>query len=264
MGIVGIIALVVGAVALLVWYLQAKSQKRMALSETLSCGELGELAKAATDVVGGGSFSQRCEVVGVAAAGEHGLLTAPDSGREVVWHQTRVTERYWDEETDSDGTRRRVDKTRVLATHSSEDPFVVQDATGTIVVEPKEAEFDSAPKLVDRIDNGSAPRPELGEGKLANLAEGLVASARSDRSTGLQHEEWGIPVGQRLYILAEASDRGGRLAMVRPAEGGGFMISTKTEEELRESSRQLGGIALKVAVGSGVVGAVFLILDLVL
>jgi hypothetical protein len=264
MGIVGIIALLVAAVALLIWYIEHRSLRRMALSETLSCAELGELAKAATDVVGSGSFSQRCEVVGVAAAGERGLLTAPDSGREVVWHQTRVTEHYWDEETDSDGTRRRVDKTRVVAQHSSEDPFVVQDATGTIVVEPKEAEFDCAPKLVERVDHDSDFRPELGEGKIANLAEGLLSSARSDRSTALEHEEWGIPVGQRLYILAEASDRGGSLAMVRSTEGGGFMISTRTEEEVRDASRQVGDIALKVAMASGAVAVVFLLLDLVM
>jgi len=264
MGIAGLVALVAAAIALFVWHLQAKSMRRMTSTETLSCGELDVLAKAATDVVGAGSFSQQCEVVGVAAAGEHGLLTAPDSGREVVWHRTRVTEHYWDETTETDGSKRRVDKTRVMSEHSSEDPFVVQDDTGTIVVDPRQADVDSPPKLVERVDRDSNDL-EIGGGMLANLAEGMISSARSDRSTGIEHEEWGIPAGQRLYVLAEASDSGGRLAMVRPGNGGGaFMISARTEAEVQQSTRAMRTVALAISVALGVTGVVLLLLDLVL
>ena len=263
MGIVGIVALVAAAVGLFVWRSQGRSMRQMTSAETLSCGDLDVLVKAASDVVGAGSFSQQCEVVGVAAAGEHGLLKAPDSGRDVVWHRTLVTEHYWDETTESDGSKRRVDKTRVMSEHRSEDQFLVQDDTGTIVVDPREADVDSAPKLVERIDRDSN-HLELGSGTLANLAEGMISSARSDRTTGIEHEEWGIPAGQRLYVLAEASDRGGRLAMVSPDDGGGFTISARTEAEMQQSARTARNIALGISVALGVTGVVLLLLERVL
>src|ERR1700754_4589838 len=137
----GIIALVVAAVAFFYARSQQKSLRAMTLTETLTCGELGQLSAAATEAVGAGSFGQACEVVGTAAPGAGGALTAPESGREVVWHRTVLTEHYTTTETDSQGKSHEVDKTRVVASHVTEDPFVVRDATGEIIVDPRGADM---------------------------------------------------------------------------------------------------------------------------
>src|SRR3954466_12108918 len=148
----GILALVLAGIAYIVHGFQQRKLKAMLMAETLSCGELGELAQAAADAVEAGSFRHACEVVGTVEAGEQGLLKAPDSGREVVWHRTMVIERYWELEKDSQGNERQVEKTRTVAAHVSEQPFAVRDATGTIVVEPKGASVDAAPMLADRFE----------------------------------------------------------------------------------------------------------------
>jgi E3 ubiquitin ligase len=254
----GIIALIVAAVAYVYAHTQQKSLNAMLLSETLTCGELGELSRAASDAVGAGSFSQACEVVGTAAPGPQGPLKAPDSGREVVWHHTLLTEHYTETRRDSDGREQTEQKTRTVAQHFSQEPFVVKDATGEIVVDPRGANVDEAVKLVDRFDSGIGPI-EIGDSALANLAEGF---ARHGSSGGVQHQEWGIPIGQRLYVLAEATDRNGGLAMARP-EKGRFMISTQSEEELRKSATTGVTIATVIAVVAGLAGVVLVVLGLI-
>jgi hypothetical protein len=64
-------------------------------------------------------------------------------------------------------------------------------------------------------------------------------------------------------VLAEASDRSGRLAMTKPAEGK-FMISTGTEEELRASKRGFANVARVLAIVFAVAGVVLVVLGLVL
>jgi E3 Ubiquitin ligase len=252
MGLVigGAVCLVLGAVAFFVWRSQQKSLNAMLLTDTLTCGELGELSRAAADAVGAGSFSQACEVVGVAAPGDQGVLTAPESGREVVWHRSEAIEHYWETERDSDGDERRVERTRVVASHVSQAPFVVRDATGEIVVEVAGADVDNAPVIANTYERDLS-KVEIGSGLLANIAEAFL---QKDKTIGIERKEWGIAPGQRLYVLAEASDRGGRLAMVKPAEGK-FMISTRTEEELRASKRGFANVARVLAIAFGALGA---------
>jgi hypothetical protein len=255
----GGICLVLGAVAYFVYRSQQKSLNAMLLTETLTCGELGELSRAAADAVGAGSFSQACEVVGVAAPGDQGVLTAPESGREVVWHRSEAIEHYWDTERDSDGDKRQVERTRVVASHVSQAPFVVRDATGEIVVEVAGADVDNPPVLADTYERDLS-RVEIGTGLMANIAEAFL---QKDKTIGIERKEWGIAPGQRLYVLAEASDRGGRLAMMKPAEGR-FMISTRTEEELRASKRGFANVARVLAIVFAAIGAVLIVLGLVL
>lgn len=257
--VAGAALLVLALVAYFVWRSQHGSVKAMTLAETLTCAELGELAGAAAEAVGLGSFSQRCEVVGAAAPGEGGVLTAPESGREVVWHRTEVIEHYWETEKDAKGGTRRVERTRRVAGHVSETPFVVRDTSGEIVVEVAGADVDGAPVIADKYERDMS-KVELGSGLLANIADAFVTR---DETIGLERKEWGIAPGQRLYVLAEASDRSGRLAMMKPGSGR-FVIYTRTEEELRESRQGIANVGRVIAAVFAVVGVVLVILGLVL
>jgi hypothetical protein len=186
-------------------------------------------------------------------------LTAPESGREVVWHRSEAIEHYWDTERDADGDERRVERTRVVASHVSQAPFVVRDQTGEIVVEVAGADVDNAPVLANTYERDMS-KVEIGSGLLANIAEAFL---QKDTTIGIERKEWGIAPGQRLYVLAEASDRSGRLAMMKPSEGR-FVISTRTEEELRASKRGFANVARVLAILFAVVGVVLVVLGLVL
>jgi hypothetical protein len=253
----GIILLVIAVVAYVYARSQQKSLSAMTLAETITCGELGQLQSAAAEAVGAGSFGQACEVVGVAAPGASGALTAPESGREVVWHRTVLTEHYTTTETNSEGKSHEVEKTRIVAQHVSQEPFVVRDSTGSIVVDPRGADLDEPFVLADKFERNSSSI-DLGDSKWADIAEQF---ARAGVQGGIQHEEWGIPTGQQLYVLAEANDRSGTLTMSRP-EKGRFLISTKTEEDLRDSAGKTVAIATSIALVAGLAGIVLLVLGL--
>src|SRR5690349_16742206 len=96
--VIGVLLLVLTLVAFVVAKAENRTVRAAMETETLTCAELAELSQGVESAVGTGVFSQRCEVVGEAAPGDSGLLHAPESGTEAVWHRTRVLHRYWEME----------------------------------------------------------------------------------------------------------------------------------------------------------------------
>ncbi|HEQ71669.1 MAG TPA: E3 ubiquitin ligase, partial [Spirochaetia bacterium] len=69
-------------------------------------------------------------------------------------------------------------------------------------------------------------------GGLSFALSGLTMGAGT-RTLGYRYEEEAIPVGKNLYVLGEAVDAGGELAIQKPADKKAkFIISVKSEEEL--------------------------------
>ena len=247
--VAGVVCLLIAAGLALVARSQAARLRQMSETETLTCGGIADLQKTAVEKGGPGRFARTCEVVGAAAVGEGGALRAPESGQEAVWHRVTVTEHYWDWDRDSDGDRRRVRRRREVADHSSTAAFAVDDGTGRIFVSPENADVDDPPKTSERFvqERGGA---EVGEGAIAEVVEAI--SRWSDDTIGFEHTEWSIAPGTRLYVIGEVSDRAGRLELDKP-EGGRFIVSTRTEEELKGSARRWSRVW---AIAAGVLGVV--------
>ncbi len=64
--------------------------------ETSTCGDLRQLADSVASEIGGGNFSQVCELAGAARPRTGQPLTAPFSERPAVWFHTKVSEEYYD------------------------------------------------------------------------------------------------------------------------------------------------------------------------
>ena len=227
---------------------QAKAHAARA-TETLTCGDLTQLAGGVGAEVGAGSFSQRCEVVGQAERGDGAPLTAPHSGIEVVWHHSTITHRYWENEDrrDSEGrtTRQRVDREETVSDVTSTAPFVVSDGTGRVAVSPEGAQIDAPERIVDRFDPHTEAPPE-------SFLGGLLRGGEDSGTIGFHHQEWIIRPGARLYVHGAVSDATGRLAF---AKDGRYVISTRSEEELvgaAESTARWATIAAAVAGLAGV------------
>jgi hypothetical protein len=251
---IGLVLVAVAVGLLFVARSQNKKDRQLAVVETLTAAELVELQKTAAEAVGEGSFAQMVEVVGAAAPGDAGLLTAPESGKEAVWHRTTITEHYYDYERDSDGDRRRVQKTRTLSSSSSSESFSIQDKTGAVVVTIDDADIDEAPKTFDRMEK-SVPK-DMGSGVIASVAEAF--SNWNDDTIGIQREEWSLRPGQRLFVHGEVSDKAGRLEFGK-SDGHPYMISTRTEEEMRKSAQKWGKIWAWGALGCGILGVLLTI-----
>lgn len=250
--IAGVICLALSAVAFYFFVDARRTLQAAQKTETLTCGEIDELSKAATEAVGAGSFSQACEVAGVAVGAESGPLTAPESGVDCVWHKTTLTEHYWDWERDSDGDRRRVRKERQLSSSTSEAVFLVDDGTGKIPVDPDGADIDGEEKVLDRMEDYD--RGGGGGGGFASVMAGIGASLMGgDQTIGVQHQEWVIRTGARVYALGEVRDDRGRARLAKPAKGK-MLISTRSEEEITGSARTTMRIALGAAIALDVIG----------
>lgn len=230
----------------------------MTLAETLTAGDLTSLASAAAEAAGAGAFSHRCELVGVAQAGPQGPAKAPESGEECVWYRTQVTEHYWEWDRDSDGDRRRVERTRTIAEHESEEAFVLEDDTGRVTLDPRDADLDHPVKVLDRLDRDQPA--SRGGGILETLAQGVFDWG--DRTIGLEREEWIVRPGQRLYVLGEAHDAAGALGM-RKGEGGRYVISLRSEEDLKRSAGRWATASLVATVVLGVAGLALVVAGLV-
>jgi E3 Ubiquitin ligase len=226
-----------------------RRDRHMASAETLTAAEIAELQKTASDAVGPGSFAKLCEVVGAAHPGEGGELTAPESGQPSVWHRVTVTEHYWDWDRDSDGDRRRVRKERQLTSFESEADFQIKDDSGTVFVAVKGADIDEPPKTFDRFEE-EQPQ-DLGSSMFATVAEAF--SNWNDDTIGIQREEWSLRPGQRLYVIGEVCDKSGRTEFAKP-EKGQYIVSTRTETELRKSAQRWAKVWAIASLALGVIG----------
>lgn len=255
--------LVAGAVLLLVAvgaFFFARHERGKArtatATETLKCGDVAALSQGVADEVGGGDFTQRCEAVGTAKAGPDGLVPAPESKADAVWVRTKVIHKYWvmeEERRDGRTTRTRREREETVSENTSIAPFALADDTGTVLIHPDGADIDRPEQVVDRFD----PRSSVNEdgGFFASLLR-----AGSDTGTlGFQHQEWIIRPGEELYVQGEVADRTGALVFAKPQDGGAFLVSTRSEEEIVSGAERNAKLALGGAVVAAVVGVVLLI-----
>lgn len=257
--IVGLVLLVVAIGA--AWFARsARAHARTATAtETLACADLTALAEGVGAEVGGGSFRQRCEVVGRAAHADDQVTEAPESKQAAVWHRTQVTRRYWTmERREREGKTEwdRVEHSETVTDLSSELAFAVEDGTGRVLVAPLGADIDHAEKVVDRFDRGD----ERVAAGVAGAVEGVLTAALlggsgGERSgtIGFQTEEWVIRPGAQLYVLGEVSDQSGRLCFAKPDKGR-FLVSTRSEEQLVAEHRRRAVLGTSLAAVSAVAG----------
>ncbi len=248
--VVGVIVLIVGAVCAYFARTARARQYAMITTETLSAQELSALQQAAVQAAGPGAFRYRVEVTGRLCPSAAGPLTSELAKVNCVWHRHVVTRKYWENRRDSRGNTRRVTRTEVMSEHTSNQPFLVQDTTGVVTVHPGSVAVDGAQKVLDRFerDTGDNDRATLQLGKFR-----MSIPAADSGTEGYQYEEWVLRPGRRAYVLGEASDVSGELALTEPT-----IISTRTEAELltRSRSRQrVFTIAAVVAAVGGVVSA---------
>jgi hypothetical protein len=246
--IAGLICLAIAAGAAVFAYFKHREHRELTAVETSTCGELRELADAVASEVGGGNFSQRCEVVG-AAKPSGAVLQAPYSNKPAVWYRTKVSEEYYDWETRGTGENRRrerVRKWRTLQDEQSHEEFLVDDGTGTAVITTKDVDVDEPHESFEeyvREPSGS-------------FWEGLASSfLQSDDRIGLKREEWIVPPDARLFVQGEVTDAEKTLRIRKP-EKGKFRVSLRSEEELSKSAasgKKWGGGGAGVFAIAGVV-----------
>lgn len=237
-------------------YLAREHVRAMVTTETVPVAELRALHRAAVDAAGPGQFRYRCEVVGRAEPRKRGPLTSELRRVECVWHRHRVTHRYWELRRTSNGGSRRRTRNEVVAQRASTTPFRLRDATGSVAIRVGEHEVVGAEKVLDEF------RPDSGGPRRRRGLGGLLGGRASGGTIGFKREEWALRPGGALYVLGEATDANGRLAIGEPSEGGVFIVSAKSQAELvRRERLKYRGFGAGAALAT-VAGAVVLALGL--
>lgn len=235
--ITGVVGIVIAAGCGVGAWLARRRMRAMVTTETLPAHEVRQLHQAASESAGAGHFRMPCEVASVAREHIRGALHSELKKVPCVWHRHVITRRYT--ERNSDGrTRTRNEK---VSEYRSSTAFFVEDPSGKMVIRPGNHKVNSAEEVLDTFQRGGGGR----------------------RTVGFRRREWVIRAGTRLYVHGEASDENGKLALGEPADGGVFIISTKSQHELLRIERlKLGGFATGAAV-TAVGGLVCLVLGLV-
>ncbi|WP_216210360.1 E3 ubiquitin ligase family protein [Amycolatopsis aidingensis] len=231
MWIIGVL-LIGAAVAGFFFMRHTKSELHAMIgTETLTIPQLEDLRKVSDELGATGGFRRTAEVVGAAHPRPEGLLTAEISKTECVWYRYRIDRQYEHVEY-RDGKRHRSKRTEKVAEHTSHEGYaLIDDAGRTIGVDPGGTAPDGTEQTVHRFEphhGGSGPVEVFGF-RLPDFVAGGNGS-----TIGFDYKEWVIRPGRRLYVLGEVHDRIGPLVIGKPQGGGHFIISTRTEDELRE------------------------------
>ncbi len=236
---------------------QARSQLHAMIgAETLPVPQLETLRKASDEVGGHGGFRKGCEVVGSAHPRPKGLLTSELSKTECVWYRYVIKRKFKETRYDGQGRRRTRRRTETVAEHVSAAGYAVQDGQGALIgVDPNGAETDQPEQVVKRFEPYEKQGPNVFGVQLPDLFD-------TNNTIGHQYEEWIIRPGQQLYVLGEVHDKIGPLVVGKPESDGYFIISTRSEQELRAVRRKRHmWLAIGVIAGA-VLGAGLLVVGI--
>ena len=263
--IFGLVFLLLAAGLSIAALFQKKRLDLMTATETATAAELRSLAESVAGEIGRGSFNQLVEVKG--QVGGENPLVSELTRTPCVYYSMQVSREYEETYYETDSNRNQVRRQRrareTVAQNTRSCPFEVEDATGRVGVDPTGAKI-IAEKLLDRFEPGEPRSGSVSLGPFSLDLGSLVGGGR--RTIGYRYEESVIPVGKPVYVVGEATDTPtGQIVIrkpTRPTKGGGFLVSTKSEEQLTQSAQRTAKWLLVGSAVSAAAGVVMVALGL--
>ncbi len=259
--IIGVIGLVGGG--LLLWG-RKSAQEKVAQLKTATPRTVAELQEMANEIakdLGPGSYNEFVEVRGTIECSNP--LVSELSGTECVYYRMSVDRKYEEEYEEYDEQEERTvirtrRSTENVANNTRSVPFLVRDDTGALEVLPDAADVD-AEKVLDTFE----PENQLMGGGMAltfgNFSMTMGGGrgwGAGTRTLGYELEEWVLPLGRQVYILGEASDSEGRLAIHKPSDKRKkFIITTRSKQALMQATEKKANLFFYGAIAAFVIGA---------
>jgi hypothetical protein len=240
-----------------------RSQQRklglLASTEIYTVQHLEELAASMAEGLGEGSLRFFAAVSGAVRCAEP--LVSELAEAESVHYSMHVRREV--EETrpsQSSGGEERTQKSTQQLAHSQRSvAFEIEDATGSLAVDPAGASFTTE-NTISRFEPAGAGARTLSLGSfsldLPNLPDDDVS-----RTLGYRYEEVVIPVGREVYVLGEVTDPGGELVMSSPKDDK-LIVSVKSREQLIKEAGSGSKLMKGAAIVCGVLGLLLVILNL--
>ena len=154
------------------------------------------------------------------------------SKTECVWYRYEV-KRHYEHVHYHNGQRRKTKRKDVVAQHTSWEGYALRDDQGVLIgVDPNGTAPDRPEQVVSRFEPHRGQGPNIFGIQLPNIFD-------TSGTIGYEYTEWVVRPGHRLYILGEVHDKIGPLVIGKPEQDGHFIISTRSEDELRKNRSQL-------------------------
>lgn len=248
MWIFGLVLLAVAAG--LAWGYRAKRRRlgRIVSTEIYTVEHLRQLAESMAEGFGSGSLRFPAGVRGTARCAEP--LVSELAEVPSVYYSMRVQREYEATEASTGADHRVEEKTRrgsdQVAHNQRSIPFHVEDATGSLRVDPSGARF-IAEKTLSRFEPATPATRTLKAGSFT--FELPAAEPGGSKTLGYRFEEEAVPVGREVFVLGDVTDPEGELRIVGPESEGDLLVSLKSRSQvIRDLGRGANGMKIAAIV----------------
>lgn len=249
--IIGVICI---AIAVALWF-NRKKQLNKALNikyhETSKVADVVDIYKQLGDGLDGNYRGNIVELSGMSRSDSP--LTSEHTEAEVVYYRARIIHEYetleivGEEDENGNYYEREVVTSHQETVSDNERfaPFYLDDNSGQILIEMENAQKHTITSL-DEFQ----PEPPMGYDPY-----GITGT-----TTGYHYIEEIIPNNYQLYILGQAAESNGELAVVKPTKKDeNFIVSTKSEEELIQGAENSAKMSFYGTIGLAILGLILIV-----
>lgn len=234
---------------------EAAKAQAVSLAAELPLSQLAEDAASVAKEMGAGSFRQEVKIRGTIACDSP--LVAELSHTPCVSYRFSVTRDYeevlWEVGPRGSSHQRLQRKSEVVASNQADVAFWLDDGTARILVHPEHAKIEW---IKTHASFQQAPGPGLNVGSLV-----MNWGPRGGGTIGYRYEEFSLPVGQEVTVVAEAGDAGGQLALRAPEdEGAPFLVSPDSLRGVTKGAQLLPSVLRGVSIGLAAVAVLIFLL----
>ena len=265
----GIIFLVIAVIVFLVQTLSTKkhleqltSSGRQKLGEILGAyretkKELGEMGEENT-------VSEKLTVMGNPSCDEP--LTSPLGQKPCVYYEVKVTanrvERYQERDSNGNMQNRTRNVTDTLDHSTNSTRFKLDDGTDTVIVDPRDGQFDGLVTTVDRSEvHQPGAGPTLSFGGFSLTLPNASSLANQPPQT-IHYEEKIIGLDRKLTVVGTLCDKMGELLIEKSGKTK-VIVSTKSPDEMLAETESAMKRQRIIMIACGAIGLILLIVGIV-
>ncbi|AFZ47208.1 hypothetical protein Cyast_1243 [Cyanobacterium stanieri PCC 7202] len=261
MGIFGFIIVAIALILFFVKQAQTKSHSSVLLARFTDVQELESTCQAITEDIGGGNWRDYVKLWGKITIDEP-LIS--EMKQEPCVHYRMLVQREYEEKVrsqDSEGktVEKTVRKSETITQNQRSIPFILEDKTGAITINPEDAKFDTI-KILDEF------RPEQPAGgmlQFGNFSFLVRNNNYHTRTLGYRYQEFILPIHREVLIVGNVSDETGSLKITKPMDNQPFLISLKTEEELNSDYQKNQNILKYSMISCFVIGFILILVNVI-
>jgi len=260
-----ILGIVLAGLGALLLFLRSRAQSHLLeirTAEKVSIGEILETHGSIVGSIGPGGFSQVVSIDGTLVCDNP--IVGELSGRECAYYTMRIEERYeeeyWEQDSDGRDVRRTRTGSATVADNSNRAQFFIADQGGRLELDADGAKMDLE-TVVDQFQPAMGGVSTLAFGTFSlDFTPGIVSGRRI---LGYHYSERILPINRTIYVIGDASDRGGVLKVRRPDDRGKpYIISLKSGQEVASGVESKAKWLLIGAVVSFIAGGVAIVAGL--